>query len=247
VFTNSTFLLFLRLPDGRAGTLTYLKKLRSFDGPLMVKAKDNGTEYVPNPKLPQFPVGTEVALVRRAMLVDSTHMPVATALTESVQFRAYRKVPQLPATAFDLDVGGGRVKQRGANFWQSFHEFRLSRALLFAGQTGGLRAVGSDELDFETGFASHPYDEFEWDGYRPPAKSFAESRQYPIKSSCISCHALPGIASFNSFFDYRHNLHGEALRPYTLLEMPVAEVAGAAVKWKEGRPSWAALRKLLEE
>jgi hypothetical protein len=29
--------------------------------------------------------------------------------------------------------------------------------------------------------------------------------------------------------------------------MPVSEVAGAAVKWKEGRPNWAALRKLLDE
>jgi hypothetical protein len=29
--------------------------------------------------------------------------------------------------------------------------------------------------------------------------------------------------------------------------MPVSEVAGAAVKWKEGRPNWAALRKLLAE
>jgi hypothetical protein len=61
VFTNSTFLLFVRLPGGRAATLAYLKKLQSFDLPLMVKAKDDATAYVPNPKLPQFPVDTEVA------------------------------------------------------------------------------------------------------------------------------------------------------------------------------------------
>jgi hypothetical protein len=246
-FTNSIFLLFLRLPGGRAATLTYLKQLRSFDEPLMVKANDDERQYVPNPKLPQFPVGTEVALVRRAMLVGSKHRPVATALTESAQVRVFRKVPQLPVTAYDLDLGGGRKKQRGADSWQSFHEFRLSRALLFAGRAGGLSAVGSDERDFETGFASHPYDEFETEGYRPPGKSFAESQQHSIRGRCFSCHGLPGVSSFNSFFDYRHNLDGEAHRPYTLVEMPVAEVAGAAVKWTEGRPSWAALRKLLAE
>jgi hypothetical protein len=245
VFTNSAFLLFLRLPGGRAATLAYLKKLRSFDEPLMVKAKDNGTEYVPNPKLPQFPVGTEAALVRRAMLVDSKHRPVVTALTESVQVRVYRKVPQLPVTAYDLDLGGGRKKHTGADSWQSFHEFRLSRGLLFAGKAGGLSAVGWDERDFETGFASHPYDVFEFKGYRPANKSFAEAEQEPIRGSCFSCHGLPGVSSFNSFFDFRHNLHDEAHHPYTLLEMPVADVAGAAVKWKEGRPSWAALQKVL--
>ena len=37
-FTNSAFLVFLRLPDGRAATLDYLKKLRDFGGPLLVKA-----------------------------------------------------------------------------------------------------------------------------------------------------------------------------------------------------------------
>src|SRR5215468_1451917 len=34
-FTNSAFLLFLRLPAGRAATVDYLKRLRSFDQPLL--------------------------------------------------------------------------------------------------------------------------------------------------------------------------------------------------------------------
>jgi hypothetical protein len=29
--------------------------------------------------------------------------------------------------------------------------------------------------------------------------------------------------------------------------MPVSDVVGAAVKWKEGRPNWVALRKPLAE
>jgi hypothetical protein len=89
VFTNSAFLLFLRLPSGRATTVDYLKRLRAFDQPLLVEAKDEKRleKYFPNPNLPQFPVGAEVALVRRAQLIASSNTPSATALTESVQLR----------------------------------------------------------------------------------------------------------------------------------------------------------------
>jgi len=38
-FTNSAFLLFLRLPAGRAATLAYLDRLRVFGGPLLVQAE----------------------------------------------------------------------------------------------------------------------------------------------------------------------------------------------------------------
>jgi hypothetical protein len=203
---------------------------------------------VPNPKLPQFPVGTEVALVRRALLIDSKHRLAATALTESVQLRVYRQVPQLPVKAYDLDLGGGRAKKRGAYSWQSVHEFRLSRSPLFAGRAGGLSAVGLDERDFDTGFASHSYDEFE-QKYPPPAKLFAESTQHPIKKRCFSCHGLPGVSSFNSFFKFRSGLgsYPKTRGQYSLAPMSVAAVTEKAVQWKEERPSWIALRKLLAE
>jgi hypothetical protein len=248
-FTNSAFLVFLRLPGGRAATLTYLKQLRSFVGPLAVKAEDNATEYVPNPKLPQFPVGTAVALVRRALLVDSRHRPTATALTESVQLRAYLQVPQAPVTAYDLDLGGGRAKHRGASSWQAVHEFRLSRSPLFAGRAGGLSSVGRDERDFETGFSSLQYDPFEHEGYRHPDRTFGEWHQHPILQSCISCHGLPGVSSFNSFFNFRTDLgsYPRTSGPFSLAPMSVAAVTEKAVEWKEERPSWIALRKLLAE
>jgi hypothetical protein len=247
-FTNSAFLLFLRLPGGRAATLTYLKKLRSFAEPLAVKAEDDQTNYVPNPKLPQFPVGTEVAFVRRALLIDSRHRPAATALTESMQLRVYRHVPQLPVTAYDLDIGGGRAKQRRVFSWQAVHEFRLSRSPLFAGRAGGLSAVGSDELDFDTGFASHAYDEFEHEGYRHPDRTFGEWNRHPILKRCFSCHSLPGVASFNSVFNFRTHLgiFPKSDGPFSIAPMSVVAVTEKAVQWKESRPSWIALRKLLE-
>jgi hypothetical protein len=39
-FTNSVFLVFLRLPAGRAATLDYLKQLRTFDQPLLIVNPD---------------------------------------------------------------------------------------------------------------------------------------------------------------------------------------------------------------
>jgi hypothetical protein len=117
----------------------------------------------------------------------------------------------------------------------------LSRSTLFAARAGGLSAVGSDERDFDTGFASHPYDEFE-EGWRPPDKSFAESHQHPIIRRCFSRHALPGVSSFNGFFNFRSNLgsYPRTRGPYSLAPMSVAAVTQKAVKWKEQRPAWIA-------
>jgi hypothetical protein len=247
VFTNSAFLVFLRLPAGRAATLDYLNRLRSFDQPLRVEAKEPtiGMKYIPNPNLPPLPVGTEVALVRRALLIASPNIPTASPLTESVQLRVYREVPQITTQSLRTALDGGRRAQT----WQTFHEFRLSRSELFAGRAGGLRAVSPDERDFHTPFFSWYRDEFENPEYcetHPPGRSFLEASQSPIKEDCFACHSLPGIASFNSYFNYRGNLvDATVARPFSLSEISVSEVAGAAVKWKEGRPNWTALRKLL--
>jgi hypothetical protein len=250
VFTNSAFLLFIQLPAGRAATLDYLKKLRSFDQPLLVKARDAGSRnYIPNPKLPQFPVGTEVALVRRALLIDSRNTVAASTLTESVQLRVYHEVPEMTGKTLVVALVGSSAHDQAKRSWQSVHEFRLSRSAWFAGRAGGFRAVSPDERDFSTGFGSHTWDEFE----APPPipeRSFTQASQHPVRSNCFACHSLPGAYSFNSFFNYRtSNLSdGDTFaRPFSLSEMPVSEVAGAAVKWKEGRPNWTSLRKLLTE
>jgi hypothetical protein len=253
-FTNSAFLVFLRLPAGRAATVGYLQRLRSFDQPLRVEATGAGNrpeKYLPSPKLPPLPTGTEVALVRRALLIAAPHTPTATALTESVQLRVYRESPEMTAQAVWAAVDDGAEANRRARSWQSFHEFQLSRERLFAGRAGGLRAVGPEERDFHSPFSLWMLDEFEngeHRGPRRPERSFAERSQGSIRKGCFACHSLPGVASFNSYFNYRGNLVNATVgRPFSLSEMPAAEVAAAAVKWKEGRPSWAALRKLLAE
>jgi hypothetical protein len=217
-FTNSVFLVFLRLPAGRAATLDYLKKLRSFNGPVAAET-DGGRRNLPNPKLPELPDGAEFALVRRALLMDSSHRVAAAPLTESVQLRADRS---------------GRA----------FHELRLSRSLLFAGRAGGLRALGADERDFKTGFNAHAMDEFETTSR---GGSFPGGRQLVVRKNCVICHEQSGVSSFNSFFFFRGANLRDGARGASLSETPVSGSAGVAVKWRERQPTWTALRKLLAE
>lgn len=134
-FSNSTFLVFIRLPAGRAGVTDYLKHR------------------------PPFPKGTELALVRRAMLIDTSHRVVRSNLTESVQIRVLL-ASEVP------------------------FEFRLSRSQLFASQAGGLRPSGDNDQDFKTGFLAHMWDEFE---YRPPGRDFPGASLQPMLR-CSVCH-----------------------------------------------------------
>ncbi len=137
-FTNSVFLVFIRLPAERAAVADYLRDR------------------------PPFPKGTELALVRQAMLIDTSHRVVASRLTESVQFRV---------------IGDARDKE--ASF-----EFRLSRSQLFAGRAGGLRLSSKDDRDFKTGFLAHNTDEFE---YSVATGNLPSSQMQPMLR-CSVCH-----------------------------------------------------------
>jgi hypothetical protein len=182
-FTNSAFLVFLKVPGGREAALKVLKGDRA------------------------LPAGAEVVLMRRALLIASTGAVTPTNLTESIQVRVY-----------------GKSKQH-------FEEFRVARRLLFAGEWGGLVAVGESERDFKTGFASHPHDQFE----EPLVGQPLDVRRVDIKNECRGCHApdrFPGLRSRESG---------------PLAAAPAAKAVGIAVKWKRERPDWKALQKLLAE
>src|SRR4029079_3128799 len=121
---RSVFLVLLHFPEGRKAALEYLAKLRNFQNPW----KDmNERQPELNPELPQFPAGTDVALVRRAILIDDQGKLVATRLVESIQLRHFRKVPG------PTDTRAERTEQN-----QDVYEFQLSRKKLFAGDAGGL-------------------------------------------------------------------------------------------------------------
>lgn len=190
---RSVFWVLIRLPEGREATWRYLKELRAFPDPFVIvepEAQDVRGQSFSHPhgpwfagrvsettKLPQFPAGTAVALVRQMVLIDECGEPVVSPLTESVQIRVYRAVPE-------------SWRQRSGND-QAFVEFRLRRSDLFAGKSGGLHAVGPQEEQFFQ-FMAHDFDPFE--------QSAGDGRlgRHLILQSCATCHGAPGVYSFLS-------------------------------------------------
>jgi hypothetical protein len=225
--TNSVFLVLLRLPAGRDATLAFLEALRSFSQPLWVQ------DY-PNPALPPFPAGTQVALVRRALLIDTTGHITPSPLTEQVQLRVYREIR--PMTSQEFTDAQRIDANMFARAGQDFEELSLSREALFAGRSGGLLPLGAGDRFFLT-FSSHGVDAFD-EGSGDTGLDAAGARRV-----CKDCHAAPGVYSFNSYMPFRLLRAGP--RPAAALsEISIADAERTAVVWKEQRPDWRALSAL---
>jgi hypothetical protein len=233
-FTTSAFLVFIKLPGGRDATRGYVDRLGSFKGPLYVRTPESPNPEFPNfnPDIPQFPAGTEVALVRRALLVTSGFALAASPITESVQVRVYRAVPAWnPANLRTALMMNAEVRS-----WQSVHEFAVSRARLFAGRSGGLLPIEGGPGDFATGFSTHGVDVFEEKLAPHPG---------PVSLTwCVGCHFAPGVFSFNTFAQH---FTLDAAPPRRLAAMPAADVLASAVAWKQKRADWILLQRLLRE
>jgi hypothetical protein len=176
---RTAFRVFLRLPEGRPATEAYLALLRDFPAPRVLRREPGARQetLVLNPDLPQFPAGTQAALVRQTLLIDQTGRITPTRLTEGVQLRVFRTV----------SVGQAGAERRDTAADQDFFEFTRRRALLFAGKAGGLQPLGSDEKDYATQLLALPHDELE------------DGRPQPVLRGCLGCHDRPGIHGFRSF------------------------------------------------
>jgi hypothetical protein len=242
-FGNSVFFVFLKLPGGRQKTLDFLKRLGALDN-LFVPNADEKTKRtyptLPQPGFPPWPKGTAVALVRRALLIDTNRRIAASSLTEGLQIRIITtETPALTKTV--LQVASTR---RPPSDWQGSFEFQLRRVDLFAGKAGGLRDV-SGERDFKTGFNSHHWDEFDQTSKSGP---FPE-RSMPFatnRASCGMCHNFPGAYSFNSVPGFAFGGFGpveEGWRQKLPGPTTMAAVERQVIKWKESRPAWLAFVK----
>lgn len=166
---RAAHLVYIRLPGGRAATDRYVTELR-------------GGKLAPGqsrrPAVEQFPEGTMVAMVRRALAVDSGVKVRPTPLTELVQIRVYRKIP-----------GAAEDSSRTAHGDQDVYEFVLDRAALFAGGHG-LRAVAPDEP------AEPLFGRTFGDPVRlsPPTPD-PEARPMTQLRTCTGCHQSPGVHS----------------------------------------------------
>ena len=197
---RSTFLVFLRVPGGRQATLDYFNALR--------EAKSYR-------QAPYPPPGTEVALVRRMMLIDQSGSIVLSPVVESIQLRHF-------------------TESRG----QVFYEFTVNRELLFANQSGGFYSVKPGDRDFPL-FFSHGVDWFEF------APEEIEQERPETLQTCPSCHlgnGASGTASILSFSRFRFDLEDQ---PKVVLNLTTPEAeARQVIEWKLKQNSWQELQNL---
>ena len=91
---------------------------------------------------PQFPEGTMIALVRQMLVIDDKLHLQPTNITQSVQFRVFRKIGE----GFGFNDPEQAAAQATA---QAFFELNMRRGELLAGRAGGLHAVAKDEVEYQ--------------------------------------------------------------------------------------------------
>jgi hypothetical protein len=179
-----------------------------------------------NPELPQFPAGTEVALVRRAILIDDRGKLKATRLVESIQLRHFGEVPGPHAARVARDEQD-----------QDVYEFQLSRKKLFAGDAGGLFSPESDFLFVQ--FQSMGVDAIEQaDDLHD---SGARELQQLVRNSCSNCHVAPGIFSLRSF---QASFPAQGYGRAQLAKSQLKDVASKTIDRKLDQRSWGLLEGL---
>jgi hypothetical protein len=195
---RSTFHVLLRLPGRRAATLAYLERLRSFERPwIYVESPPEwGYPIEMNPAMPQFPPGTEWALVRRMRVIDPSGAIQSTPVIESIQLRRYVVVPA---------AGRFASTDEQMNAQQVF-EFMASRV-----RGGDLREVRAGERDFLQ-FQVHDGDPFElsaeslaWYREHRVSDPFRDRMQHDVLRHCFTCHAAPGVQSVQSLGRITHD------------------------------------------
>jgi hypothetical protein len=228
---RSVFLIFARLPAGRDATLGYFKQVAEMKMPLFVRMQEPGLPEpmdVWNPQIPQFPAGTEFALVRKMILPDRDGHLHVTPLTESIQIRHYTDIPRVsPMESRDVEL---------ARHFQSPSEIELSRVLLFSEGHSGLRGVTTTDEPFVIFPAMIGGDQIEDTRFRAHLVS-------PFVA-CTGCHLGPGIQSMMSFSFRGNPSEGPVLSPRLAQTTPrhesekLLEWAQTQEKWKDLLRTW---------
>jgi hypothetical protein len=210
---RSPFQVFISLPGGRKETLNYIRNLNQ-------ATRQSESE---ESELPQFPVGTMVALLRRMAVIDASGEIRVTPLTQTLQIRVYRQV-------------GSKVTDHENS--QAAIKFRLSRSRLFAKENGGLEPIDWNEpLGISLLQRRDTYE------HEPVQSSIKTTMQ-----SCIACHSCGG-ATIHSIFTYKQDDWVPAARLMAANRLrltvtdPVTE-SKRTVSWKTGRYEWGLLKGL---
>jgi hypothetical protein len=215
---RSAFGVFMHCPGGSQQAIDYLKALKA--APYSPPTFGATTRQLAQDTTPQFPEGTQLALLRRMMLIDTNGSLVASPITQSLQIRTFVKI---------------RPDMHPADV--SPQEFLLDRDRYLAGAS-----VAMCPSDREpTLFLSVGVDWFEGSEqiattqYRPPPRSIG---------ACVSCHNYVGILSMNSYTrafarnQFRTNPGLEDADFHREIEM--------SIQWKQHHASWGMLRGIWE-
>jgi hypothetical protein len=235
---RSEFLVLVRHPEGRPAGLDHIARWNAWAGYEAQVRRNQSGIFLPRPAVepehprPILPEGTQIALVRRMMAIDTAGRIRPTRLVESVQLRVIDPEAVLEPP---LSVG------------QRFFMFKLDRRALLDGASGPLRAVTHDERGFEFGPIQGVTtgDPFEW-LQQMEGEAGAADRSLPphrTLSTCRSCHQNADLLSLGTG---GFSLLG-APRPETLSVQVVPNGAAAATAgWKETQYNYAFLRGLME-
>jgi hypothetical protein len=230
----SPFLVFMRTPNGRPATTNYLYQLDTFDRVWTYETNRFGDspyfhEFLNySPDLPQFPAGTEFALVRRMCVIDTGGNIVPTPIIISIQKRQYRAIAR-PTFVMESN-------RPVYTYPMSFFEFRMQRT-----HNASLRAVTSDEKDFVQ-FDSGGHDPFEENFFGAQNESFdPATAQRKVLKDCTGCHQSAGIYSVNS---YVHLFSPHYTDPPKFFSANPDTSIKAAINWKQKQFSWGLLQGL---
>ena len=219
--SRSWFGAFLKLPGGRAATLAYLRMLWDAPQPFVVDPVGSfggETRTMIAPALRVVPPGTQVALVRRMLMVDAQGVIRFSNIVESLQIRVFRATEPLPQ----------HLRNSGSANDQDFFEFVLDRAALVSDPAAALHAVTPAEKAFLT-FSSKGIDPFERGTVPRPGS--------PLET-CRSCHGEAGLASILSA--------RRLFKPYTFADRSGTAADWSAAFWKTQRADWGYLRAVWE-
>ena len=244
-FPMSEFFVYLRLPPTGPTATEYIEETRVFSrsrAQVISASARNARQFDPRRddcllegvcQPPQFPPDTETALVRRAILVSNEGEPVLSPITETVQIRRYRSIPERHA-----------VFERGYD--PQVAEFRLSQSALLVGQPS-LRRIAADEKDFPT-FMTHGFDFFEPDSSEAQVlSSQSQGGRFGPRSrvlECRTCHQNPGVGSFTT---YSRMQFESAERQFILLHASTDEQEeAAALRELKASATWRLLHSMMQ-
>jgi ribosomal protein L34E len=224
---RSYFRIFYRYPGGRGALAEYLRRLDA-KGVDWRQAAQNGFIDL-REDAPQFPAGTEFALVQFMMTLDDRLQPAPTRIVESVRLRVYRNV--------DGSAEPPTNTGRGMNAL----EYTMKRRLLFDDlRDGGLHREPDAVPTYRVIFQG------------PESPDWGYERRKPLVRQCADCHASPqraraGVRSVPSIVNMGGFDAGAQLGIAVPLPAEPQQVrARRAARWKTHHESYRRLLECLE-